>query len=475
MSFCLTPGCFEPHNPDSNQFCLCCGSKLLLKERYRPLQQIGQGGFGRTFLGVDEHIPAQPVCVIKQLFLQNHNSLILQKAMQLFHQEAEHLQELGEHQQIPTLLAHFEQNKQLYLVQEQIEGETLAEELRQQGVFTEKQIWQLLQELLPVLKFIHDRQVIHRDIKPQNIIRRRSDGKPVLIDFGVAKLISDTALLRTGTVVGTAEYLAPEQSKGKAFPASDLYSLGVTCIHLLTNVSPFDLFDIVNNRWAWRNYLPSGIVVSDRLGRILDNLLEIAVSQRYQTTGEVLQALTVKTEVATTTKSLPAEINFFTKFWQRSTGKLTEDNLTSAVGVDYSKLRNLLATGKWQQADHETWVVLCQATGKLPGHYLQASDVDQLPCQDLQTIDQLWVKYSQNRFGFSVQKQIYEQAAGGEYDVFCEYVGWPTYRPQVLDTLLKFSLKAPAGHLPSRRWIGGYCWWRHARRIAAKLEECGIN
>jgi len=457
MSYCVTPGCLAPQNQHQSRFCLSCGCKLSLKERYRSIQPIGSGGFGRTFLAVDEDIPSKPRCVIKQLYLQTQNSLILKKAVELFHQEAEHLDELGKHPQIPTLFAHFEQSKHLYLVQELIEGKTLQQELEQGGVFNETQIWELLRDLLPVLKFIHDRQVIHRDIKPANIIRRRSDNKPVLIDFGVSKLISATALLHTGTTVGSAEYMAPEQTKGKALPASDFYSLGATCIYLLTNISPFDLIDIINNRWVWRDFLPLGTQVSDRLGKILDQLLQHTIADRYQSASEVLQALN-STQKAANPVIQPTHGN----------------DLVSEVGIDYTQLRDLLARKKWKEADEKTWNVLCQAIGRSSGYYLKNDDIRNLPCEDLWTIDKLWVKYSEGRFGFSAQKYIYEDA-GEDYLSFCDRVGWPVHNPVNLDSVLKFNLKAPIGHLPSRRWVGGYNWWRHASALAAKLQQCGIS
>jgi serine/threonine protein kinase len=457
MSYCVTPGCLAPQNQHQSRFCLSCGCKLSLKERYRSIQPIGSGGFGRTFLAVDEDIPSKPRCVIKQLYLQTQNSLILKKAVELFHQEAEHLDELGKHPQIPTLFAHFEQSKHLYLVQELIEGKTLQQELEQGGVFNETQIWELLRDLLPVLKFIHDRQVIHRDIKPANIIRRRSDNKPVLIDFGVSKLISATALLHTGTTVGSAEYMAPEQTKGKALPASDFYSLGATCIYLLTNISPFDLIDIINNRWVWRDFLPLGTQVSDRLGKILDQLLQHTIADRYQSASDVLQALN-STQPAANPVIQPPHGN----------------DLVSEVGIDYTQLRDLLARKKWKEADEKTWNVLCQAIGKASGYYLKNDDIRNLPCEDLWTIDKLWVKYSEGRFGFSAQKYIYEDA-GEDYLNFCDRVGWPVHNPVNLDSVLKFNLKAPIGHLPSRRWVGGYNWWRHASALAAKLKQCGIS
>lgn len=455
MNYCVTPGCFKPENPDSARFCLTCGSKLWLQERFRPIKLLGQGGFGRTFLVVDEGSSAQSSCVLKQLCLQNQNSLILKKAVQLFRQEAAHLDTLGKHPQIPTLLAHFEQNRRLYLVQEFVEGLTLEEELRQEGIFSEAQIWEVLRNLLPVLKFVHDRKVIHRDIKPTNIIRRRSDRKPVLIDFGVAKIVSATALLQTGTMVGTAEYVSPEQTKGKAFRASDLYSLGVTCLHLLTNCSPFDLMDIVNNRWIWRDYLPQAVTVSDRLGRILDKLIESTLSQRYQSVTEVLQAI---------------ESTAIVQIFAPPTGS---NGLISAVGIDYEPLQTLLVRKRWKEADQLTWDCLCQALGKFPGYYLKTSDIQNLPCEDLWTINELWVTHSKGRFGFSVQKYIYEEV-GGDYPSFCDRVGWSVHNSHRPDSAFQFNSRAPFGHLPSRRWVGGYSWWRHAGALAAKLTECGV-
>jgi serine/threonine protein kinase len=455
MSYCVIPGCLTPQNPHQAKFCFSCGSKLLLRERYRSTQPIGRGGFGITFLAVDEDIPSKPRCVVKQLYL-HQGSLVLKKAVELFHQEAERLDELGNHSQIPALLAHFEQNKHLYLVQELIEGETLEQELQRVGTFEETQIWQLLRDLLPVLKFVHDRKVIHRDIKPTNIIRRRSDKKPILIDFGVAKLITNTALFHTGTTVGSAEYMAPEQTKGKAFPASDLYSLGVSCIYLLTGVSPFELFDIINNRWAWRNHLPSGKEVSDRLGKILDKLLESTIKNRYQSVEQVLQALN-STQV---TNQLPPQLNF-------------NKALVSEVRIDYTRLQNLLTRKKWKEADQQTWEVLCQALGKARGQYLFNSDIEKLPCNDLKTIDKLWVKYSEGHFGFSVQNRIYQEA-DEDYTSFCDRVGWSLHNSYSQESALKFNLRAPVGHLPSRRWLCGYNWWHHPKILAAKLENCGI-
>lgn len=248
------------------------------------LKPIGQGGFGRTFLAVDTATEAKPLCVIKQFFPGMRADT---KAAELFRQEALRLKELGHHSQIPNLLNYLEQDGQQFLVQEFIDGQNLEQELRDRGTFNELEIRQLLLDLLPVLQFMHDRKVIHRDIKPANIIRRTSDNKLVLVDMGAAKYATGTAIAKTGTVIGSAEYTAPEQTRGKAVFASDLYSLGATCIHLLTQMSPFDLFDGSDDRWVWRYYLDQP--VSNSITYVLDRMLQSATKRRYRSAHEVLQ------------------------------------------------------------------------------------------------------------------------------------------------------------------------------------------
>ena len=314
MSYCLNPTCQNPQNQSDAELCQSCGSKLLLTNeqspsasRYRTIKPIAQGGFGRTFLAVDETKP--PIfsqCVIKQSLPQNTAA---EKSAQLFHQEAAQLETLGKHPQIPELIAHFEQEDRQYLVQEFIDGKNLAQELQQKGAFTETQIRQILNDLLPVIHFVHKSKVIHRDIKPANIIRRRLSPAPlpalensyqpspfqkdiVLVDFGAAKKVTTTGLPQTGTIIGSAAYTAPEQLMGKAVFASDIYSLGVTCIHLLTHIPPFDLFESTEDSWAWRNYLKSA--VSDDFGRILDTMLQSATNRRYNSASAVMRQLNPK-------------------------------------------------------------------------------------------------------------------------------------------------------------------------------------
>jgi len=315
MSYCLNLRCPKPQNPNNARFCSTCGSRLLLGDRYRALELISQGGVGRTFLAVDEQATSKLHCIIKQFSPKNQGTNNPEKAAELFDQEATRLQALGQHPQIPQLLAYFEPDNLTEIgtapaiVQTLITGQSLAQKLASEGAFSEAQIRQILNELLPVLQFVHEQGVIHRDINPNNIIRRTStpltheeiengEGQLVLVDFSAAKFTTKTALARTGTVIGSAAYTAQEQLMGKAVSSSDLYSLGVTCIHLLTDIHPFDLFNSLEGIWVWQDYLTNP--VSKELTQILNKMLDSVVRRRYQSTAEILQDLNPQGNAITT-------------------------------------------------------------------------------------------------------------------------------------------------------------------------------
>jgi len=295
MSYCFNAECQRPENPPETNFCLNCGGKLLLNNLFRALKPLGQGGFGRTFRAVNQG-RFNELCVIKQLSPPSDvqkQTAAMKEYVRLFNQEAQRLYELGKHPQIPELISFFEQDKQLYLVQQFIDGQNLVEELRQ-GTKTEAQVREILTELLSILQFIHENGVIHRDIKPDNIMRRR-DGKLILIDFGVAKEFVPDATVKSGTSLGTPGYAPMEQMRGRAVSASDIYSLGVTCICLLTGILANEaldkLFDAMEGEWIWRKRLPSAVKVSQQFGQLLDKMLAEYLKDRYKSAAEVLAEL----------------------------------------------------------------------------------------------------------------------------------------------------------------------------------------
>ncbi len=396
MSYCLNPSCKEPQNLDDAKCCQACGSCLRLQNRYRAIALIGQGGFGRTFLAIDEgedqrqkaegkrqkgeqateeiqsivdalqSPSSNSLCVIKQFFPQQ--TVSEPAAIARFQQEAQRLKELGTNPHIPALLAFFEETQQFYLVQEFIDGQNLETVLAEQGAFDEAAIWQLLTELLPVLKFMHDRQIIHRDIKPANLIWQQhdNDSRLVLVDFGAAKLVQAEDLLKVGTCIGSAEYVAPEQARGKAVFASDLYSLGVTCIYLLTDVSPFDLFDSVNDRWIWRQFLTSPI--SDRLAELLDRLLQNALTKRFQSVAAVMQVMQEVSDKAALTSDRPTLLkcdSLPVQLWQRLR---TLNTGLSVQTVAISPDGGVLASGGDSKLIHLWNLSIGDAIATLPGH-----------------------------------------------------------------------------------------------------------
>jgi serine/threonine protein kinase, bacterial len=295
MSYCLNPVCPNPENLTHTELCQACGSKLLLRDRYRVIQALGQGGFGATFLSKDESLPGSPHCVIKQLRPAASSPHVLQMARDLFRREAKTLGKIGNHPQVPRLLDYFEANQEFYLVQEYISGSTLQQEVKRSGPFSEAGVKQFLSEVVPMLQYIHGQQVIHRDIKPANLIRRSQDKKLVLIDFGAVKdqvnpvragASEQTAL--TAYAIGTPGYAPPEQMAMRPVYASDIYALGVTCIYLLTGKSPKDLdYDPATGEMLWREQ----VHISDHFAGVLKKMLEVSVRHRYQNAGEVLRAL----------------------------------------------------------------------------------------------------------------------------------------------------------------------------------------
>ncbi len=328
-----------------------CPSNLLLNNRYSIIKPLSQGGFSKTFLAIDQKYQAQTrditsskestlgLCVVKhvvkQFFPQPHTINYYAQASELFHQESILLAELCRHPQIPLLLDIFEDNGQQYIVQQWVDGQSLEQELAEEGVFNEAEIWQLLRELLPVLQSVHEHQVIHRNIKPANIIRRQTDRQLVLVDFGAAKYFPSSILEQTVTLVGSPEYAAPEQMKGKAVFASDLYSLGISCLRLLTQMSPFDLYDCAEDTWIWQPYLAQPI--SQSLEQILYKLLRKATRQRYQSAAKVLldlNTLPKHTSVSpkSTTSMRTNDDDFETPYF----GFSSKENLQYASTISYA-------------------------------------------------------------------------------------------------------------------------------------------
>ena len=271
----------------------------LLDQRYQVVEVLGQGGFGHTFIAQDTRRPGNPTCVVKLLRPATSDSDFLKTARRLFNSEAETLEKLGNHDQIPRLLAYFEENEEFYLVQEFIDGHPLNMELSPEQRWNEGQVIQLLQEVLSILEFVHNNGVIHRDLKPENLIRRALDQKIVLVDFGAVKQVKMQSLMAQGGVntlepigetvaIGTPGYMPSEQGQGRPRPSSDIYALGMIGIQALTGLNPRQLSeDVETGEIIWRQLAE----VSDGVAGVLNKMVRPYFKHRYQSATEALQAL----------------------------------------------------------------------------------------------------------------------------------------------------------------------------------------
>lgn len=274
---------------------------MLIKNRYEIDENnpLGKGGFGKTYLAKDRDRFGE-LCVVKELiFSQTDPNFAYSKEM--FEQEARVLHNLGEvieqiptlKHQIPKLHAYFTEEGQFYLVQQWVPGQTLAQQVTSQ-VLNEKQIRQFLVDILPVLQVIHERGIVHRDIKPSNVIMRASDGKPVLIDFGIVKGLVKTSPNpnsdeSNSTQIGTPGFSPPEQRNGESIhPYTDIYSLGITAIYALTGITSDNWSIYQTGKSGWRKFATS---VSYELGQILDKAIQPSPDDRFRTAQEMLTAI----------------------------------------------------------------------------------------------------------------------------------------------------------------------------------------
>ncbi|WP_445638295.1 hypothetical protein NSTC745_03552 [Nostoc sp. DSM 114161] len=261
--------------------------------RYQIISNLGGGGFGETFVAYDTQLPGSPQCVVKKLKPQANDPVTLETARRLFDTEAQVLYKLGTHDRIPQLLAYFEENAEFYLVQELIEGHDLSEELIPAKTWSQDQVISLLQEILTILEFVHQQNVIHRDVNPRNILRRDTDGKLILIDFGAVKqiatqIITPQASTQCTVAIGTPGYIPGEQAHGTPKLSSDIYATGIIAIQALTGLSSEEIVkDPDTNEIVWQDKT----TVTAEFAQFLDRMVRYDFRQRYPSATVALKAL----------------------------------------------------------------------------------------------------------------------------------------------------------------------------------------
>lgn len=321
----------------------------MFRERYRIVKVLASGGFGVTYLVQDGGIPGSPLCVIKQLCPKVSNPMALERAKRRFRKEAKVLAKVGSHSQIPRLLDYFTINDGFYLVQEYIPGQVLTREVRRSGPYGEREVKQFLREILPVLKFIHRCRIIHRDIKPPNIIRCADDGRLVLIDFGaVRECLGDLGdgnsyQIPITQFVGTPGFAPPEQQALRPTYASDIYALGMTCLFLLTTKTPVEFdSDPKTGAILWEHLVDA----SRHFSGVLNKMLCPDVVDRYESVEEVMRALLLEEHLDALTPGLSHQ--------PRVEPSPVEDELELAANGYLTPIqRQAIAIRRWRSRQHK--------------------------------------------------------------------------------------------------------------------------
>ncbi len=441
----------------------------LLDGRYKVIEDLAAGGFAQTYLAEDTRLPGNPRCVVKHFNPAISEPDFLRKALELFKIEAETLQKLGKHDQIPQLFAYFEENNEFFLIQEFIEGHPLTKELLPNGQLSEARTIALIQDVLAILKFVHDCDVIHRDIKPNNLLRRHHDGKLVLIDFGTVKQIH-TEVLRSNIrrshitmPIGTPGYMSIEQEQGNSCPNSDIYALGMMALQALTGMHPSEFGKDELGEVKWRLHTS----VSQEFGEIIDRMVSYEPAIRYQSVDRVLSDLEKLSPQKPSFRLLPAaspdpatrsmpspEIEISPKSWWILGGigaaivgaisivnlpkifPSADPSLTVSVAempspirdrnnINYDRLRNLLKRKDWKAADAETYELMLTIAGKksqIDGTF-HIDELQEFSCADFLLIDRLWGDESNHTLGFTAQQKIYE-SRGKDWGEMAKEVGW---------------------------------------------------
>ncbi|WP_373534600.1 GUN4 domain-containing protein [Microcoleus sp.] len=414
-------------------------------DRYIIEGKLGEGGFGVTYLAQKAQNRQRVVIkTLKDDLLSDPNFAWFRDK---FRDEAL-LLSLCRHPNIVQIDNYFTHGNLPCIAMEYVAGEDLWKWVEKRGFMSETEALNYIRKVGEAVIVVHEKGLLHRDIKPENIMVR-DNFDAVLIDFGLARgFIPDRTQQMT---LGLTHGFAPPEQYGKIgrfAEYTDVYALAATLYYMLTSTPPTAAFMRAFND-PLKPPFQINPNISDAVDRAIMKGMEMNETKRPQSVQKWLAMLPQPTlgnggQRGGVSPTIPSP--------QPPPQPV---KLISAKGVDYRQLDRLLASGKWQEADGETAIKMLEVAGRTKDGWLRGEDIDRFPCEDLRTIDQLWVKYSNGRFGFSVQKRIYESLGGSrEYDrkiwaAFGDRVGWRVNSSKWLHyNDLKFNTKAPIGHLP---------------------------
>ncbi|KEI68361.1 serine/threonine kinase [Planktothrix agardhii NIVA-CYA 126/8] len=398
---------------------------------------LGQGGFGITYKAKHLQLDHQVVLKTPNSGLQNDPEY--PKYVQRFIQEGQTLAKLGQnsHPHIVRVSDLFEENGLHCLVMDLIVGQSLWEFVQTKGRLSEADAVNIIRQIADALVMVHNAGIIHRDAHPGNIMLRNNTSA-VLIDFGLAAEIMPRVMSSKHPAnLNFAPYEQFLEGSGK--PTVDVYCLAASLYYTITGQLPTQA---LTRKLKNQALIPPNKIVkiSDKINDAILKGLGLEPEKRPQTMAEFLRLLDIQPQPARTPQP--------------------NIELKSAKGVNYHQLEQLLKAGNWKEADEETAKKMVEAAGRTKEGFLVGID-NNFPCEDLRTIDQLWVKYSNGRFGFSVQQRIYKSLGGARKPLawaeFCDIVGWRRVDGKWEEYKdLKFHQTAPVGHLPRQTGGIGY-------------------
>ena len=429
---------------------------------------LGQGGFGITYKAKHLQLDYQVVLKTPNVDLQNDPEY--HKYVQRFIQEGKTLARLcqNSHPHIVRVSDLFEENGLHCLVMDLIVGQSLWEFVQTKGRLSEADAVNIIRQIADALVMIHNAGIIHRDAHPGNIMLRNNTSA-VLIDFGLAAEIMPRVMSSKHPAnLNFAPYEQFLEGSGK--PTVDVYCLAASLYYAITGQLPTQA---LTRKLKNQALIPPNEIVkiSDKINNAILKGLGLEPEQRPQTMAEFLRLLDIQPQPARTPQP--------------------HIELKSARGVNYYQLEQLLKARKWKEADKETVKKMCEVAGRTNAGWLRVEDIDNFPCEDLRTIDQLWVRYSNGRFGFSVQKRIYQSLGGTRsydwkiWEAFGDQVGWRVGGSWLYYTDLKFNQTAKEGHLPNELWWGvrpppqsimvGGLWFRNTiSSLASRLLDSNL-